>query len=254
MKLMQNVSVAVARKSARTVALRHTTRIASADIVDERCRGWRRRNRLALPDLSQQQRRHDEGESIRRDGDRRGQPRDERAAQGRARDLRDGVDGLALAVGVEQALRRHQIGDEHVVGEVVEHRRHSGDDGDCEQQRQRDVTEDCGERNGEKRGRAHEIGADHERPAAAAVDDAASDPCEDGSGKGQRDGEEAEIDGAGARGDDRGDGQRGAGDTRTDGRDTLRAPQKQKVAVPPQSAARQWQRHAAPSATANRSP
>ena len=136
----------------------------------------------------------------------------------------------------------------------VEHRRHAGDDGNGEQERQRDVAEDRGERNGEERRRAHEIGADHQRPPAAAVDDAASDPCENGSGKGQRDGEEAEIDGAGARGDDRRDGQRRARDARADGRDTLRAPQQQKVAVPPQSAAGQRQRRAAPGATANRSP
>jgi hypothetical protein len=120
--------------------------------------------------------------------------------------------------------------------------------------RQRDVAEDCGERNGEERRRAHEIGADHERPPAAAVDHATSDPCENGARKGQCDGEEAEIDGARPCGDDRRDGQGRARDARADGRHALRAPQQQKVAVPPQSAARQRQRRAARGATANRSP
>ena len=51
------------------------------------------------------------------------QQRDQRAAERGPGDFGDGVDRLALAVGVEQALARHEVGDEHVVGEVEEHRR-----------------------------------------------------------------------------------------------------------------------------------
>ena len=46
-------------------------------------------------------------------------------------------------------------------------------------QRQRDVTEKRRAGNRQERDRAHEIGADHERPAAVAVDEAAAEPCED---------------------------------------------------------------------------
>ena len=55
------------------------------------------------------------------------------------------------------------------------------------------------ERNRQQRDGAHEIGADHQRPAAVAVDDAAPEPREDGAGERQRDREEAEIERAGAR-------------------------------------------------------
>ena len=55
------------------------------------------------------------------DRERRRQPRDERAAECGTGDLGDGVDGLALAVCVEQAVATHEVGDEHVVGELEQH-------------------------------------------------------------------------------------------------------------------------------------
>jgi len=66
-------------------------------------------DRFALADLPDQQRRHDEGEGVDGDRDRRREPGDQRAAGRRTRDLGDGVDGLALAVGVEQALAGDEI-------------------------------------------------------------------------------------------------------------------------------------------------
>jgi hypothetical protein len=58
MKLMQNVSVAVARKSARIVALRHTDANAGADVVGERrVEAAGGADGLALLDPAEQQRR-----------------------------------------------------------------------------------------------------------------------------------------------------------------------------------------------------
>ena len=253
MKLMQNVSVAVARKSARTVALRHTTRmpVRTSSANDVLAGGGAIVSRFPiLPSSSADTTNVTASTAIAIGAVSHGPAR--RPAPGP--NFGDGVDGLALAVGVEQALRGTEPGDVHVVGEVVEHRGHAGDDGDREEQRQRDVTEKCGERNGEQRDRAHEIGADHERPPAAAVDDAAADPREDGSGKCQRDGEVAELDGAGARGDDRGDGQRRPRDARADGRMpcALQSSKKSRCRHnPPRGSGNAAPRRAA---TANRSP
>ena len=173
-----------------------------------------------------------------RDRDRRRQPRDQRAAQRRSGNLRDGVDGLALAVGVEEPLAGDEVGDEHVVGEVIQHGRDAGDDGDGIQQGQRDATRKRRDGNRQQRDGAHEVGADHQRPAAVAIDDAAAEPREDRAGERQRDREQAEIERAGAHGDDRRDRQRRARDPRADGRDALRAPQQQKIAVTQEAAAR----------------
>ena len=80
MKLMQKVSVAVARNSARIAGVRQTTRMpvrtSSANDGAAGCGTTVSR----LPMLRDQQRRRDEGEGVDGDRDRRGQPRDQRAA------------------------------------------------------------------------------------------------------------------------------------------------------------------------------
>ena len=54
----------------------------------------------------------------------------QRTAERRSGDFRDRVDRFALAVGIEQALARHEVGDEDVVGEIEEHGANAGDGGD----------------------------------------------------------------------------------------------------------------------------
>ena len=254
MKLMQNVSVAVARNSARTVPLLPDHADAGADVVDEARRGGGERDPFAPVDPREERRRNDERHGVDGDRDGRGQPRDQRAAERRAGDLGDRVDRFPLAVGVEQALPPDEVGDEHVVGQVVQHGRDAGDDGDRVEQRQREAAREGRERNRQQRHRAHEVGADHQRPPATAVDEAAAEPREHRAGKRQRDGEKAEIVRAGPGGDDRRHRQRGARDPRADRRDALRAPQQQEIPVVPQAPARPPARRAAPGASANTPP
>ena len=71
-----------------------------------------------------------------------------------------------------------------------------------------------------------------------AVDPAAAEPRDQHAGQRQRDGQQAEIVRAGVDDQDGRHRQRGARDARADGRDALRAPQQQEIAMAPQAAAR----------------
>ena len=238
MKLITNVIVAVARKSARTGGrrqmLRTPVRMSSAIDVDARggCGG----SRLSMRPT----RSADDDERRRVDGDRerRGQPRDQRAAERGTRDLGDGVERLALAVRVEQAFPADEVGDVDVVGELEQHARDAGDRGDGEQQRQRQHPGPCGERNRRERAGADQVGADQHRPAAVPVDPAAAGERDQHAGQRRRGGEQAQVERARADDEDRRHRQRGARDARADRGDALRAPQQQEIAVPPQAAAR----------------
>ena len=120
MKLMQNVSVAVARNSARTVGIAPDDADAGANVVDERCRGRTAARSLSrLPISREQQRRRDEG--------RRASAAIASGAVSHATSAPPSAGpeisatastASRLPLASSRRLRADEIGDEHVIGEL----------------------------------------------------------------------------------------------------------------------------------------
>ncbi len=176
MKLPHSVNSVIAQNSVRIGRRPPHDADARAHVIDERRGRGRLGRRLVLADARDQQRGHDERRGVGQDGERRRPQRHQRSAERGARDFGDRVDGAALAVRVEQPLARHEVGDEHVVGEIEQHRADAGDRRDRIQDRQRQHMAQGGERDGRERHRADQVGRDQQRAAAMAVDPAARDP------------------------------------------------------------------------------
>ena len=142
MKLMQNVSVAVARKSARIVGVAPDNANAGADVVGERCRRGRTAaaDRLALADLRRA------AAPTRRTSRHRPRSPPARSAMRPTRRPAPGPRSRRRRRR-PRACRWRRAGASRPTRSVmntwsarlIEHRRDAGDDGDSVEQRQRDV-------------------------------------------------------------------------------------------------------------------
>ena len=142
----------------------------------------------------------------------------------------------ALAVGVELALARHEIGDVDVIGEVEEHRAMPVIAA-TQYRTGSDSTWAAPRRNGRERHCADYVGRDEQRTAAVAIHPSSRRPGHQHAGKRQRNGQQAELVGGRVNDQDGGHRQRGTRNARADGGDALRAPQQQEIAMPPESGA-----------------
>ncbi len=214
------------------------------------------RPRLGPPDEEHEQRGSQVAERVHEDRDRRTQPLDEEAGDGRAHEPRARPADLELRIALDEILAADERRQVALVGDVEEDREAPGDEPDDVELPDRERAEHVRDRDGSEGHRASEVARDEDGPAAETVHpDPGRQPEEDEREELER-AEEGDLERGRVEQDDRRERQGQLRDLRADLADGLGGPQLEEIGVAPEAPAHLGQGHlraaaiaAAPAAT-----
>ena len=151
--------------------------------------------------------------------------------------LGDGGAGRELAVALDQLLLLDQRRQVRLVGDIEERGQDADDEGHDVELHDVQATEQRHDRHGGDDGGAQQVGRDHDRAAAQAVDPDAGDEAEGDAGDDVGDGEQRDLPARCFEEDDGRKGQRKTARERAEYRNRLSCPKEAEVAVLPEALA-----------------
>ena len=196
------------------------------------------RNDLLAANPEQERRRPQVADRVREDRVGRVEQTNEESAEARAADLRRRAADLELRVALHELVSRDERRQVRLVRDVEEDRQRSGDEADDVELRERDVTDEGGERNRPERRRASEIRENHDRPARQPVDPDAGREGEDQKRQEVDRRERRDLERRRVQDEHRHEWQRDLRHVRAELADGLSRPQLQEIAMSPQTALR----------------